>query len=189
MGDPDPGALAEAVATVRAFVPFDAVQARHRDTILAFCTDHPDALCRDPAGHLTASSLVVAADGRRVLVLWHKKLGRWLQPGGHADGQADLAMAALREATEETGIPDLAVVTPPIDVDVHEVAPPGERPHLHLDVRFLVLAPPGAEPVANAEADRFRWVAERELAEIGADASLVRLARLGLVIARRTLTR
>lgn len=175
------------MAQVEAFVPVDDVQAGHRDTILAFCAGHPDALLRDPEGHLTASALVVAADGERLLVLWHTKLRRWLQPGGHADGVADLAAGAGREATEETGIAGLEVVTPAVDVDVHRVAPPAESPHLHLDVRFVVLAPPGAEPVANAEADEFRWVTQVELPGLGADESLLRLARLALPVARRTL--
>lgn len=167
-------------------MPFDAVQARHRATILEFCSTHPDALGRDPAGHLTASALVVRSDGLRLLVLWHKKLRRWLQPGGHADGEGDLDAAALREATEETGMSDLEVVVPAVDIDVHQVAPPREPPHLHLDVRYLLLAPAGSHPVANAEADRFRWVAEADLPAIDADESRFRLARVGLPIARRT---
>jgi 8-oxo-dGTP pyrophosphatase MutT (NUDIX family) len=179
--------LGRAMAQVEAFVPVDPVQARHRATILAFCAGHPDALLRDPGGHLTASALVVAADGERLLVLWHKKLRKWLQPGGHADGVADLAAGARREATEETGITGLEVVTPAVDVDVHRVTPPGEPPHLHLDVRFIVLAPAGAEPVANVEADRFRWVTPAELPGLGADESLLRLARLAVPVGRRTL--
>ncbi len=183
----DGEALEQAMAQVEAFEPVDEVQAGHRRTILAFGAGHADALRRDPEGHLTASALVVAADGQRLLVLWHKKLAKWLQPGGHADGVADLAAGALREATEETGIAGLEVVMPAVDLDVHRVAPPAEPPHLHLDVRFVVLAPPGAQPVPNAEADRFGWVTEAELPSLGADESLLRLARLALPLARRTL--
>src|SRR5436189_5059843 len=82
-----------------------AEQERLRAEMLAFATDHPDALLRTcTAGHFTGSALVVHDDRERVLLLLHTKAGLWLQPGGHADGQADLSAVALREATEETGI-------------------------------------------------------------------------------------
>ena len=102
-------------------------------------------------GHLTGSALVVDSVGARTLLMLHRKLGRWFQPGGHADGDANLAHVALREATEETGLADLRVAVPAIDLDIHRVDPPGEPPHLHLDVRFLVIAPDGAVEVANEE--------------------------------------
>ena len=83
---------------------------------------------------------------RHVLLLFHAKVQRWLQPGGHADGDGNLAHVALREAEEETGIVGLRVVTPAIDLDVHMFhnAAGTEPDHLHLDVRHLVLAPAGA---------------------------------------------
>lgn len=152
-----------------------------RARVLAFLAEHPGALHRTcEAGHLTASALVVdPADGRFV-VLFHRKLGRWLQPGGHADGDDDLAAVALREAEEETGLPGLRVRTPAIDLDVHEVRPPGEPPHLHLDLRFVVEAPPGSAaagpPPGNHESSALRWVRLDELDALDPDESLRRLA-------------
>lgn len=150
--------------------------------MLDFVAAHPDALERTcAAGHLTASALVVdPADGRFVVLL-HRKLGRWLQPGGHADGDDDLAAVALREAAEETGLAGLRVRTPAVDLDVHEVQPPGEPAHLHLDVRFVVDAPPGSAaagpPPGNDESHEVRWVSSAELDALGVDDSLRRLAR------------
>ena len=141
---------------------------------------HPDACLRTcRPGHLTGSALVVDHAGEDTLLLLHAKFGRWLQPGGHADGDANLASVALREATEETGIDGLLIWPQPLHLDIHEVDPPGEDPHLHYDVRFLVQAPIGAEPRGNHESKALRWVPLDGLAEFGCDPGLVRLAQLG----------
>lgn len=148
--------------------------------VLDFVDRHPDALlrsCRD--GHLTGSALVVDTTGDALVLMFHKKLQRWLQPGGHADGDGDLARVALREATEETGIAGLTVASDVVDIDIHRVDPPREEPHLHLDVRFLVRAPGGASLVGNHESLDVAWVRFEDLADYDADASLYRLARRG----------
>ncbi|MGH9187510.1 MAG: NUDIX hydrolase [Acidimicrobiales bacterium] len=149
-----------------------------RARILAFLDQHPDALERACLpGHLTGSAAVLDAEGRRALLLLHAKLGVWLQPGGHADGMPDLAVVALAEATEETGIRGLHLSPVPIDLDVHHVAPPGEGPHLHLDVRYLAIAPPGAEPVGNHESHDLRWITRPEIDGFPTDPSTKRLLR------------
>lgn len=151
--------------------------------ILALLADHPDALersCRP--GHLTGSALVIDPADHRILVLYHSKLQRWLQPGGHADGDPDLARVALREAVEEIGIVGLQLVEPAIDLDIHRVDPPGESPHEHYDVRFLVIAPVGSEPVGNHESKALRWISSSELASVDADSGLYRLVDRGLVL-------
>lgn len=153
-----------------------------RQQVLAFLAEHPDALLRTCAdGHLTASALVVdpADPDGRFLVLHHRKLDRWLQPGGHADGDDDLAAVALREATEETGLRGLTVRRPAVDLDVHEVRPPGEAPHLHLDLRFVVEATPGSAavgpPPGNHESHEVRWVTVADLEDLAVDDSVRRL--------------
>ena len=135
-------------------------------------------------GHFTGSALVVHADLERTLVLFHTKLQIWVQPGGHADGDANLAAVALREAEEETGIEGLRVWPVAVDLDIHRVDPPNEDAHDHYDVRFVVLAPSGAMVDANHESEAQRWVRPADLAGLGADAGLQRLAANGLALAR-----
>ena len=158
-------------------------QVTARERVLASLAGAGSALAdRTTApGHLTGSALVLDASGGRVLVLLHAKLHRWLQPGGHADGDHELAGVALREATEETGIEGLRVRVPAVDLDIHEVDhgdPLG--PHLHLDLRFVVVAPPDAVVRGNHESLGLRWVTMPELEELADEEGLVRLARAGL---------
>ncbi|WP_419856376.1 NUDIX hydrolase [Candidatus Poriferisodalis sp.] len=131
---------------------------------------------------------MVNHDATRGLVLLHRKIGRWLQPGGHADGEGSLAGVALREATEETGIDGLQVWTEPVDIDMHLFVNRRhtEPDHLHFDVRFLIRAPRRAVTRGNHESEELRWVAGDQLdePELGLDASTRRLARYGFDLAR-----
>ncbi|MFP5255945.1 MAG: NUDIX hydrolase [Acidimicrobiia bacterium] len=175
--------LAAARAAVLHARPGDEDHEAARARILAFLDAHPDALhrsCRN--GHLTGSALVVDPASRRVLLLFHAKVRRWLQPGGHADGDGCLAHVALREASEETGIAGLAVVTPAIDLDVHlfRSATGAEPDHLHLDVRHLVVAPPGATALTNHESHAHAWVGADDLARYQVDRGTVRMVAAGL---------
>lgn len=154
------------------------------DRIRALVEAHPDCFersCRP--GHVTGSALVVSPDQRRCLLVHHRKLGRWLQPGGHADGESDVAAVALREAGEETGLaglrfPDDGGERLPFDLDVHRIAAHGsESEHEHHDVRFLLVAEPGATPVASAESHAVRWFGIDELEAAEPDESLLRMAR------------
>ncbi len=149
-----------AVSQVRTAEIFDPATVQAQAEVLAFCADHRDALHRSClTGHLTGSALVISATADQTLLLHHTKLDRWLQPGGHADGDGNLAGVALKEATEETGIEGLRVVTPAVDIDIHVIPERGDVPeHRHHDVRFVVLAPPGARVDHNEEAIDFRWV-------------------------------
>lgn len=163
----------------------DAERAR----ILDLLTSHGAALAdrSTEPGHLTGSALVVDASGERVLVMFHAKLQRWLQPGGHADGDHELAGVALREATEETGIVGLRVMVPAVDVDIHEIPRRGETAtHLHLDLRFVVVAPAGAVLLGNHESEALRWVTVDELRDLADEPGLLRLAERGLAAYRAT---
>ena len=149
-----------------------------RRRILELIDAHDDIALRTARpGHLTGSAFVVDDERRRCVLLFHHKLQRWLQPGGHADGEMNLASVAWREATEETGIEGLLIDPAAVDIDIHRVAPPSEDAHLHLDLRFVVVAPPGATLVGNHESDAVRWVERSELDAIDLDDGFRRLAR------------
>ncbi|MCI4355275.1 MAG: NUDIX hydrolase, partial [Thermoplasmata archaeon] len=144
----------------------DVSESRDRDAIVAFVLSHADPFDRRIVeGHLTASALVISASGDRVLLLHHRKLDRWLQPGGHAEPGETVAEAiALREAREETGVDALELhptAPRPLDVDVHAIPARGEEAaHEHLDLRYLVRAPDDAVIVLNAgESRALRWFA------------------------------
>ena len=183
---PTGGDLTDAQAVLDEVASTSPESDSYRDEILAFTRLHADALHRSClTGHLTGSALVVDDDRERTLLMLHAKLGLWLQPGGHADGEGHLATVALTEATEETGIDGLTVLGPAVDCDIHQIPErKGEPAHLHLDTSFVVLAPPGAVAQGNHESHALRWVTLDELDELAGDESLRRLARVGLTAAR-----
>jgi 8-oxo-dGTP pyrophosphatase MutT (NUDIX family) len=118
-------------------------------------------------GHFTGSAWLVSADGQRVLLMHHRKLGRWLQLGGHADGDAQLAQVALREAGEESGLGGLQVDPAIFDLDRHLIpARPGEPAHWHYDVRYVVRAGKDEAFVGNGESLALAW---RSIAALAAD--------------------
>ena len=118
-------------------------------------------------GHFTGSAWLVSADGQRVLLTHHRKLDRWLQLGGHADGDSDLARVALREAEEESGLTDLEVESEILDLDRHWIPERADVPgHWHYDVRFVVRARGGETFVVSDESHALAW---RDIAEIAAD--------------------
>jgi len=144
-----------------------------------------DPTCADRdtyPGHLTGSALVVSPSRDRVLLTHHRKLGRWLQLGGHADGSFDLPAAALREAEEESGLADLAFYPLEVgfpqailDLDVHWI-PEGKEPgHYHYDVRYLIVAEPSREPQVSEESLDVKWLALEEAYRVTFGSSMHRL--------------
>ena len=178
--------LANAISGVDAVLPTSESSEKAKSQIIDFLKNHPDALhrtCLD--GHLTGSAAIVDYTGKRILIMLHKKLQIWSQPGGHADGDGNLPRVALREATEETGIDGLEILTPGIDCDVHAIpARPGEPKHLHLDIRYLIRAPRNSVVQRNHESVQMRWLNFSELTQLTSDESTVRLAKVGFEIAK-----
>ena len=145
-----------------------------------FLHTHADAFERsNTTGHFTGSCWLVSADGTRVLLMHHRKLDRWLQPGGHADGDTDLARVALREAQEETGVTDLRVEDGIFDIDRHRIpARREEAEHWHYDVRYLLRAGADDRFVINQESQALAWQSVIDVAaDTSFDASLRRMAR------------
>jgi 8-oxo-dGTP pyrophosphatase MutT (NUDIX family) len=151
----------DALGVLRAWSAPDPVQEGMRREYVAHLGQHPDGASRDCLpDHLTASTLVVSADHTQVLLTLHAKAGEWFQLGGHCEaGDATLAAAALREATEESGIDGLRLVGPgPVQLSTHPVpfCGTGGRTR-HLDVRFLAVAPHDGRHVTGPESLDLRW--------------------------------
>jgi hypothetical protein len=173
--------LAAARAHVVAALPGEPAHDAHRARMLTFLADHPDALERACAdGHLTGSAMVVdpgfrpdPADAARqpgaLVPPARRPRGRRPHPSGRRLARGDRGARPRRPARRR----------PAVDLDIHEVGPP-HGPHLHLDVRYLVVAPPGAVPVGNHESRDLRWAIYHELPAYGVDDGLLRLGRAAL---------
>ena len=150
------------------------------DRFIGFLASQPDAFERELAiGHVTGSAWVVDSTGTRVLLTHHKKLGMWVQLGGHADGDSDVFRVARREAEEESGLASLVPVGGGIfDVDVHRIPARGETPeHLHWDVRYAFRAAGGEAVRVSDESHDLRWIEIERLDSVTREESMLRMAR------------
>lgn len=175
-------ALAPVLQLLRAHAagPLEPHEAAMAAEIIRFAEAHPDCLQRTCApGHLTGSAWVVSPDRRRTLLTHHHKLDKWLQLGGHADGEADLLAVALREAREESGLTRLRVMDTAIfDVDRHWIPPCKAEPgHYHHDVRFLIEADPGEPLVISNESKDLAWVDIDRVTALNPEESMARMVR------------
>jgi 8-oxo-dGTP pyrophosphatase MutT (NUDIX family) len=181
--DPARQALLDAL---QAHEPADDDERRDRDAIAALVAATPRCFDRDlyEPGHITGSAFVLDAGSGRVLLHHHRRLDRWLQLGGHDDGEHDPLRTALREACEESGLTDLAPLSPAIlDLDVHAIpAAKGEPPHRHHDVRYALVTRTPDGITHTSESHDLQWFrleeAARRMAEPGADRALRRLATM-----------
>ncbi|TWT30362.1 NUDIX domain protein [Posidoniimonas corsicana] len=170
----------------------DSYQSRHPDEagmverVRALAAAHADCFERTCLpGHLTGSAWVLSPDRRQCLLLHHRKLDKWLQPGGHADGDPDVLRVAIREATEESGLERIFALSPePLDIDVHliperrnaagEVTEPA---HEHHDLRFLLATDATAPIVVSHESNDVRWCTPDEVHRLTQEESVLRLLR------------
>ncbi|MBK8267627.1 MAG: NUDIX hydrolase [Planctomycetes bacterium] len=156
----------------------DADDAANRDRIGAFVEEHPRCFERALLiGHITGSGWLMDHTGQRVLLTHHAKLNKWLQLGGHADGDSNVLRVALREAAEESGLNDIIAVSDEIfDLDVHPIpARGGEPEHFHYDVRFLLQATGDDRHVRTDESHELRWFTAAELADFTVGRSVHRM--------------
>lgn len=148
-----------AVDTLSAWRPVDPAQDTLRYAVMSFLHAREDACLRECVpGHITGSALVLDHSGSHALLTLHPRFGRWLQLGGHCEpDDATLVAAALREATEESGIAGLTIDPTPAALHVHPVTCSLGVPTRHLDVQFVVHAPKGAEIERSDESLDLRW--------------------------------
>ena len=167
--------ILDALAVYRKRYPDEAdVVARFE----AFVHDQPRCFHNDCwSGHITGSSWLLDATGTRALLTHHKKLDKWLQLGGHSDGDHDTLAVALREAHEESGLIVTALDSAILDLDIHQIPARGAEPaHLHFDVRYL-LQVSGAESFAvSDESHELAWVHEDKLESFSCEWSVQRMA-------------
>lgn len=160
--------LIELDKELAAFQPKDARAEKSRARVRALLHSRGLAAFNPSpeADHVTASGFVLSSDRSQVLLMHHRKLDLWLQPGGHCDGNPDVRAVAAREVSEEIGSPSARFISRAIfDVDVHEIpARRSEPAHHHHDIRFLFEVDPNEPLAGNCESHALRWLRLDELA-------------------------
>lgn len=163
---------------ISAYGPFSPEDEAIRDRFAAFVASHPDCLERSLLiGHITASAWVVNPAGTHVVLVDHRKLHRWLQPGGHADGCPDPESVARTEVQEETGLDDLTLAGDvPFDLDIHPIPAHRDVPaHDHYDIRYAFRLRTDQPLVVSDESHQVAWVSIGELEAYDPDPSLLRM--------------
>jgi 8-oxo-dGTP pyrophosphatase MutT (NUDIX family) len=143
------------------YTPSDTSEKLFKQEMLTFLAAHPDCFERAlEIGHFTGSAWLENNDGSKALLMLHTKLDRWMQLGGHCDGDSDVLAVALKEAQEESGIMGIEPVTTAIfDIDVHLIpASSKHTAHYHYDVRFLLRVTSDEDFVQNSESKELRWI-------------------------------
>lgn len=152
-----------------------------KDFIDRFLTLLSDAPCFERThlpGHITGSAWIVDTNRTRVLLVHHAKLNKWVQPGGHADGDENILRVALKEAEEETGIKTFTLLNgeKPFDIDIHLIPKRAEFPeHFHYDVRFLLEANPEEQILVSEESHDVKWILLEDLEKYNEERSVLRM--------------
>ncbi len=159
---------------------FDKNETTMLSETIDFVKMHEDCFKRELAiGHVTGSAWILDESRKNVLMMHHRKLDKWFQPGGHCDGDNDVLRVALKEAHEETGVTDIEVLSHEIfDVDVHEIPErKGILAHFHYDIRFLFEVDKGIQLIGNAESNDVAWVKLPEVKSHNDSDSIMRMVR------------
>lgn len=149
------------------------------ERMTGFVSAHADCFERSLSlGHVTGSAWLVNRRRTHVLLTHHRKLNKWLQLGGHADGDSDVLAVAMKEALEESGLPDIAPLSPDIfDLDIHEIpARKSEPAHFHYDVRFALRANASEQYVVSDESHDLAWIDIARIATVTSETSMLRMA-------------
>lgn len=167
------------IELLRLHIPFDDMEAEHRRRTSEFVSNNVSCASRDTlSGHVTASAWILSSDRTSALLTHHRKLGRWLQLGGHVEADHSIQDAATREAREESGIDNLHLLDRKLfDIDVHLIpARKTEPEHFHYDFRFIFQSMTDLFSVSD-ESHGLAWVRLSEIKGPDSDASIVRMAR------------
>lgn len=151
------------------------------DQIIEFINNNTDCFHRsNTKGHITGSALLLNNTEDKALLMLHKKINKWFQLGGHADGESNILKVAIKEAQEESGILGIeSICNEIIDVDIHLIDKGTDIPHYHFDVRFLLKVTSDENFVINRESLDLRWMNLDEVKDLSLESSLLRLMKKG----------
>ncbi len=161
------------------YQPLEEAERRAQQQVQDFVSAEQDCFKRSLSiGHVTGSAWVLNPQRSSFLLTHHRKLNKWIQLGGHADGESDVLAVALREAREESGIADIRPLSTEIfDIDVHEIPQHKAEPaHLHYDIRFLLQAASDDYQVGEESHD-LAWVSPKDLVRLSVEESVRRMVR------------
>ena len=163
---------------LKKYIPFDNHEKEMVEKVISLIENTPDCFHNNsfPA-HMTASAWIIDNGLTHLLFTHHRKLNKWLQLGGHADGEENLVNAATREAMEESGLKSVRLAAPGIfDVDIHEIPARKDIPaHYHYDVRYLFKADKDELLIVSDESHDLKWVAINEVEQYNNDRSILRM--------------
>ena len=166
------------ISSLQQYVPSADDDSSSRDGSLAFVLGHPDFYKRSQlSGHVTASAWVVDERGSFVLLNHHRSLDRWMQLGGHIEADRDIRSAALREASEESGLKSIRLARPEVfDIDIHTIPTSSKAPeHQHYDIRFLITADRSEPITISSESKSLVWVPLDEVSKYTSERSVLRM--------------
>ena len=162
------------------YIPTDTNELSMRNETIDFVKKNKDCFKRELLeGHITGSAWIVDITHQNVLLIHHKKLNQWFQPGGHCDGDSDVLNVALKEANEETGLIDIKLLSQQIyDIDVHLIPQRKDVPaHYHYDIRFIFEAGKNQELIISEESNDLAWIPIEKMADFNNSESMLRMAR------------
>ncbi|WP_221393377.1 NUDIX hydrolase [Dyadobacter sp. NIV53] len=167
-------------ALLNSYTPADSGELEMLADIKSFVSNNPDCFERSlVCGHVTASGWIVSPGKDEVLLMHHRKLDRWFQPGGHCDGDPDVIGVAAKEVEEETGLQNVKLLQNGIfDVDIHLIpANSKDAAHNHYDIRFLFEADPAEELIINIESRDVKWIPIQKIGNLNDSESIMRMVR------------